>query len=425
MYFKAGVLEDLEKARQAALNERAVRIQATVRCWRAQRLYERARLGIVATQSLVRKWSAVCAFQRTRRDVTLVQTRWRGRVAYRVVVLMRRNAGAKRIQTRERSRVQARRFQKQRAAAVRVQSLQRLIMARRSFLAALQEKREQAKMENKLAALQQKLQEAERAQQMLATQMLEQQNEHQAQLSTAVEQASTTSQPPPPPQPSSPSVSADLESLNSQLAAQRAENAKLSENNTEVLQVLASLQADNAKLREQNEALKNENATLKKQSADLKKSADSLGAKAKAQTAENETLAKSLAQAKAQMAAQAEAHTKAQAAAAAAAPGMRNWFPADGAPGEVAVSAEGTPVPGNPLQRLLGAGNSSNRGAHGGGSARRLSRPVEVDAGTRRGALTVPRPRSHFWQASRDRRARSTPRARDGTVAPSRPNARP
>ena len=80
--------------------------------------------------------------------------------------------------------------------------------------------------------------------------MLEQQNEHQAQLSTAVEQASTTSQPPPPPQPSSPSVSADLESLNSQLAAQRAENAKLSENNTEVLQVLASLQADNAKLRE-------------------------------------------------------------------------------------------------------------------------------------------------------------------------------
>ena len=130
-------------------------------------------------------------------------------------------------------------------------------------------------MENKLAALQQKLQEAERAQQMLATQMQEQQNEHEAQLTSVAERAS---QLPPPPQPLSPSVSADLDSLNSQLAAQRAENAKLNENNTEVLQVLASLQADNAKLREQNEALKNENATLKKQAADLKKSADSLGA---------------------------------------------------------------------------------------------------------------------------------------------------
>ena len=38
-----------------------------------------------------------------------------------------------------------------------------LIMARRAFLAALTESREQAKLENKLAALQQKLQEGERA----------------------------------------------------------------------------------------------------------------------------------------------------------------------------------------------------------------------------------------------------------------------
>ena len=35
-----------------------------------------------------------------------------------------------------------------------------------------------------------------------------------------------------------------------------------------------------------------------------------------------------------------------------------------------------------------------------------------MDAGARRGALTVPRPRSHFWQASRDRRARPRRSAR-------------
>jgi len=157
VYFKAGILEELESRRAAALEKSAVLIQRIGRGLVERRRYQAKRAGIVLLQAWVRMSRARWDFSRTRRSIVLIQTLERGRQSVAAVHAVRLYVRARTIQASVRMFALRGRFLEQKAAATYLQAWARMNIASAAFVIALQEAKEQAKMENQLAALQKRL----------------------------------------------------------------------------------------------------------------------------------------------------------------------------------------------------------------------------------------------------------------------------
>eukprot|EP00930_Biecheleria_cincta_P038623 TRINITY_DN26530_c0_g1_i1.p1 TRINITY_DN26530_c0_g1~~TRINITY_DN26530_c0_g1_i1.p1 ORF type:complete len:1428 (-),score=259.66 TRINITY_DN26530_c0_g1_i1:341-4579(-) len=217
VYFKAGVLEQLEERRtllqQAAANE----ISRRVRGGQARHAYLSWRHAALTLQASQRMHHHRVAFLKIRRAALLLQRKRRR-------LLSRRLNSALRIQAQHRRRVAMRAFQHARGAAVRIQARTRRNACRRQYLRDLVEAKEQAKLENQVRALQQKL----------------------AAQEAAFKEAA----------------------LNQ--AAQHGPSAESAEPPKELLDTLSRLQAENQKLRAENEKQRTEISHLKKENQQLR-----------------------------------------------------------------------------------------------------------------------------------------------------------
>ena len=100
VYFKAGILEELEGRRTAVLTASATVIQRCTRGTKQRKAYEGMRQGARVVQSCLRMHTAKVAFKRVRKDVVCVQSLARARQNRAVVRQLRRHVEPEGAETR-------------------------------------------------------------------------------------------------------------------------------------------------------------------------------------------------------------------------------------------------------------------------------------------------------------------------------------
>lgn len=161
-YFRAGALEFLEAMRLKQLGVWAKDLQRIVRGFVAARKFRRVRKFAVAMEALVRRHIAWNSYKKWRKASIRLECWYRFILAGRLLVQLRRNYRATVIQSYWRMMETYPVFQKKRRTVIVMQAMVRGALQRPKFLVSLQEKREEAKLENQVLALQRKLEEAER-----------------------------------------------------------------------------------------------------------------------------------------------------------------------------------------------------------------------------------------------------------------------
>ena len=180
VFFRAFLLESLEKRRSTALSERAVLLQKYLRglFWRRRFLCQRdsavriqtARRTFCARAAYTKKLRAVllvaaCArgmqartYARRLRAAVRIEAAVRALLSRRSVYAFRRMVRATHIQAEARRRSRSRRFSVMRKAALRVQSRHRMLAQRKQYRRDLADKKEEAKLSTQIARLQAQLQ---------------------------------------------------------------------------------------------------------------------------------------------------------------------------------------------------------------------------------------------------------------------------
>ena len=180
VFFRAFLLESLEKQRSAALSISAVILQKRFRGLLCQQRFRRQRQSAIIVESALRRHRARVKYNQKRGAALCLETRWRGytsrkrfrdlRFAVRIqaaaraafakrrVGVLRLDRGATRLQSAARRRARQRAFGAQRHAALRLQSHHRMSSQRRQFCRELAEKKEEAKLSTQLAKMQARLQ---------------------------------------------------------------------------------------------------------------------------------------------------------------------------------------------------------------------------------------------------------------------------
>jgi myosin-5 len=160
-YFRAGALEFLEGERLRHLGTYAALMQAHVRGFVTRSKYQRFHLATIRLQSGYRRRRARTSYQALRSSVVRVQCFYRILFAARTIVHLRLAFKSTVIQTQWRIRRDQTRYRELRSASIVVQTIVRGALQRPKYRKALQEKKDEAKLENQLASLQRKLEEAE------------------------------------------------------------------------------------------------------------------------------------------------------------------------------------------------------------------------------------------------------------------------
>jgi len=160
-YFRAGALEFLEAERMKHLGAYAIAIQATARRFVCQSLYTRYRRSVISLQTNYRRIVQRRVYLNWRNAATRIECWYRVLFASRSVYHLRRFIRATTIQTRWRIYSDKKRFREAIDAAVLIQAMIRGCLQRPKYKQALEEKKEEAKLENQLRSLQKKLEEAE------------------------------------------------------------------------------------------------------------------------------------------------------------------------------------------------------------------------------------------------------------------------
>lgn len=163
VYFAKGALEELEERRLAVLARNATAVQRCIRGWQQRRAYQRQRRAAVVLQSRLRGWRQLRWYLRERARVVRLQALWRRAAAAARVRALRLRKRATTLQRHYRGHWHRARYTRLRGGVVRLQALARGKAARRAYVAALAEAKEQAKMENQLEALRKRLEEESEA----------------------------------------------------------------------------------------------------------------------------------------------------------------------------------------------------------------------------------------------------------------------
>jgi myosin-5 len=160
-YFRAGALEYLENERVKALSVWATEIQKMARKFLDRTRYLRACWLCLRLQSYARMYPTRKMYRRMRKGSLTVSNWYRCILARRNLVKRILDHKATLIQTHWRIGVARAYLKTQRKAAIVVQTMVRGSLQRPKYRIALQEKKDEAKLENQVRALQRKLEEAE------------------------------------------------------------------------------------------------------------------------------------------------------------------------------------------------------------------------------------------------------------------------
>lgn len=160
-YFRAGALEFLEAERMKHLGAYAIVIQTSTRRFIFQSMYARYRISVINLQSNYRRILKMRIYLNWRKAATRIECWYRVVFASRRVYHLRRFLRITLIQTRWRIHYNRRRFHKAIHATIILQAMIRGCLQRPKYKRALNEKKEEAKLENQLRSLQKKLEEAE------------------------------------------------------------------------------------------------------------------------------------------------------------------------------------------------------------------------------------------------------------------------
>ncbi len=160
-YFRAGALEFLEAERMKHLGAYAIAMQTAARRYIYQSKYTRFRHSLIHLQSHYRRILQRRIYLNMREAATRLECWYRVVFASRRVYHLRRFIRATTIQTRWRIHVDRRMLRRTIDASVVVQAMVRGCLQRPKYKQALEEKKEEAKLENQLRSLQKKLEEAE------------------------------------------------------------------------------------------------------------------------------------------------------------------------------------------------------------------------------------------------------------------------
>ena len=180
VFFRAFLLESLEKRRSDVLSVSAVVLQKRLKGLLCQQRFRLQRSAAVRVETAQRRNSARRAFRKQCAAIVRMQAGWRGRrtrqlvrhlraavcvqaavralLARRRTVALRRKTRATSLQASVRRRAQERRFRALRGAALRLQSAQRMVSQRKQYRRELAEKKEEAKLSTQLAKMQARLQ---------------------------------------------------------------------------------------------------------------------------------------------------------------------------------------------------------------------------------------------------------------------------
>lgn len=160
-YFRAGALEFLEAERMKHLGAYAIVIQTSARRFICELMYARYRRSVIQLQTNYRRILQRRIYLSCRKAATRIECWYRVVFASRRVYHLRRFIRATTIQTQWRIHCDRRRFQRAIGATIVIQAMIRGCLQRPKYKEALEEKREEAKLENQLRSLQRKLEEAE------------------------------------------------------------------------------------------------------------------------------------------------------------------------------------------------------------------------------------------------------------------------
>eukprot|EP00900_Chrysochromulina_parva_P008310 jgi/Chrpa1/17480/Chrysochromulina_OHIO_Genome00007564-RA len=179
VFFRAFLLESLEKRRSSALGLSAKVLQKMMRGLLCQKRYRQKRQAAIRLANAVRRHQAQVRYTRQRTSTISIQAAWRGRrsrkyfrslraalriqtatrakLARKRVTAMRRDYRATKLQSNARKRQQQAKYHSMRRAAMKLQSFQRMATQRRQYRRELAEKKEEAKLSTQLAKMQAKL----------------------------------------------------------------------------------------------------------------------------------------------------------------------------------------------------------------------------------------------------------------------------
>mmetsp|Transcript_5567 Transcript_5567/g.6162 ORF Transcript_5567/g.6162 Transcript_5567/m.6162 type:complete len:1417 (-) Transcript_5567:19-4269(-) len=160
-YFRVGALEFLESERMKYLGSYAVAIQTEVRRFVVKSMYTRFRDAVIRLQAHYRRTLERRIYLNLREAASRIECWYRVLFATRAVYHLRRFVRATLIQTRWRIYRNKRELRRNIEATVVVQAMVRGCLQRPKYEHALEEKKEEAKLENQLRSLQKKLEEAE------------------------------------------------------------------------------------------------------------------------------------------------------------------------------------------------------------------------------------------------------------------------
>ena len=252
VYFKAGILEELEGRRTVALTRSATVIQRCQRGAKLRKAYGRMRQCVQKVQSCLRMHKAHFAFKKVRRDVIRVQSLERSRQDRAMVHELRRHVRARTIQSYARMFGLRASFLEQRQAAIYLQAWARMHIAKLSYKLQLAEAKEHAKMENQLAALQKRLDDEAEARSKMEAENLALQERLKS--GTALPSDAVASQDAPTAAPSgSGNILVDqsiLDQSSQMLEFLKKENAKVKDENAKLQRNIAKLQREAAHLRQ-------------------------------------------------------------------------------------------------------------------------------------------------------------------------------
>lgn len=160
-YFRAGALEFLEAERMKHLGAYAIVIQTSARRFICQSMYARYRLSVIHLQTNYRRILQRRIYLNWRKAATRLECWYRVVFASRRVYHLRLFIRSTMIQTQWKIHSDRRRFRTVINATIIVQTMVRGCLQRPKYRQALEEKKEEAKLENQLRSLQKKLEEAE------------------------------------------------------------------------------------------------------------------------------------------------------------------------------------------------------------------------------------------------------------------------
>ncbi|KAL3660838.1 hypothetical protein V7S43_014240 [Phytophthora oleae] len=157
VYFREGVLEELETKRGWALRKYAIVLQKNVRCWLMRRRFLRQKQQIVLIQKYWRRYVVHKRYLTLRRGVVLLQAQVRGNSARKMYRVLKFDYCIVRFQAYCRMHTERQHYLKKLAAVRRLQGFFRFSLLRLVFLRKMEKEKAYKELGSKVAQLQMKL----------------------------------------------------------------------------------------------------------------------------------------------------------------------------------------------------------------------------------------------------------------------------